>query len=55
MTLPGLAATKTCDDLTFSFQVRSEELIKYIVEDQSDNCFPYTVEGKFYLDMTEEE
>jgi len=55
VTLPGLATTRECEDLDFSFQVRSEELIKYVVEDQGDSCFPYTIEGKFYLDLSEEE
>ena len=43
-----------CDDVTFSFQVRNE-YIKYILEDAADSCFPFTVEGKWHLDLTKEE
>ena len=40
-----------CTDLSFAFQVR-EEHIKYILEDPSDTCLPYTVEGKLQLNFT---
>ena len=47
-------AFQKCNSLTFAFQVRNE-YIKYILEDQGDECFPFTVEGKWHLNFTEEE
>ena len=46
--------TKECDGLNFSFQVRNS-YVKYVLDDQTDNCFPYTVEGKWHLNMTGDE
>lgn len=46
--------TKICDDLTLSFQAHSE-YIKYILEDQSDQCFPFMVEGKWHMNFSEDE
>ena len=43
-----------CDQLTFSFQVRNS-YIKYILEDASDQCVPFTVEGKWHLNFSKKE
>ena len=45
---------KECQDLVFSFQVRNS-YIKYLLEDQADNCFPFAIEGKWHLNMTKAE
>ena len=47
-------ALKDCKDVSFSFQVRSD-YIKYILLDPAGECFPYTIEGKWHLNMTEDE
>jgi len=47
-------ASRDCSGINFSFQVRNS-YIKYILEDQSDMCLPYTVEGKWKLNFTKEE
>ena len=47
--------TKTeCTDMTFSFQVRNS-YIKYILEDQTDQCIPFTIEGKWHLNFSKDE
>ena len=43
-----------CSDLTLMFRVHDEFVI-YALEDQDDKCFPYTVEGKWHLQMTKDE
>lgn len=43
-----------CNDITFQFQQR-ETYVKYILEDPDDGCFPYSIEGKWYVDETKDE
>ena len=40
--------------MTLMFRVHDEFVI-YALEDQNDLCFPYTVEGKWHLQMTKDE
>lgn len=53
--IPTLQGKHECEDLTFSFQVRNENTIKYILEDFADGCFPFQVEGTLNLNLTSEE
>ena len=46
--------SKECHDITLEFRVH-DEFVKYALNDQDDECFPYIVEGKWHLEMTKDE
>ena len=54
VSLTGIANKKECSDLTLMFRVHDSFII-YAVEDKNDECFPFTVEGKWHLEETKDE
>jgi hypothetical protein len=53
VTIDGVVAAD-CSDINLSFQVRNS-YITYILTDTKDTCFPFTIEGKWHMDFTEDE
>jgi len=54
VSMDGGETSFECSDLTLQFRVHDSFVI-YVLEDQNDECFPYTVEGKWHLELTADE
>lgn len=47
---------KNCKDVTIQFQVvYKSDYIRFVINDPNDTCFPFTVEGKWHLELSNEE
>ena len=46
-----IEVTKECEDLTLTFEVENS-YIAYSLDDFSDECLPFTVEGKWHKQLT---
>ena len=50
----GITVNKGCQDMTLNFEVQNS-YIMYELDDYSDECLPYTVEGTWHIRMSDEE
>ena len=50
----GIAVNKECQGMTLTFEVEPS-YISYALDDFQDECLPFTVEGKWHINMTDEE
>ena len=50
----GITVNKGCQVMTLSFQVQNSYIL-YELDDYSDECLPYTVEGTWHIRMSDAE